>query len=134
MQWDHRLAIPTATVDADPIAAPAIITQERIVRLQPREPKAAAKSRRLIMGLHAPAAEWLGFEVWALDAADDDPDIKPAAQLWTLVWEGTVMGGEAVQSLEGVAATGLIVEGAYYIRIVQTGLTATRTLLIRATA
>jgi len=131
MRWDDRKLIPSATVDADPIATPAAVPIDRTFRMNDREPQSDALSRSLLVGLHAPAVEHLTFELYAMD--EEDEEAAWAARRWSLVASGAVQGGQVAQAVPVPGAAGFVAGGEFYLRVTVNGLTATRTLVLRAT-
>jgi len=131
MRWHHILEIPTATTDADPIAAPASVPAARLIDLRSRESNTMI-ANRLIVGLHAPAAEALTVEVYALDERDET-EKDPALLRWSLVGTFVVAGGTTAQSDLSAGPGGFVGGGRFYARITATSLTSTRELVFRAT-
>jgi hypothetical protein len=135
MRWDNRLEIPTATTDADPIAAPGTVPNARLFRLRFKESQSDHLSSRVIVGLQAPQAENVSWELYSLDSGDDEPNVvAAAARRWTLVASGAALAGGAVQqSRLGQASQGFVGGGTFYARVVDNNLTTTRDLVFRAT-
>lgn len=131
MKWDHRITIVNGATDADPIAAPQNVPNEKIIELRKREPNTSI-SNRLIMGLHAPTLETVDISVYALD--DDDIDAAPVDRRWNLVFSGTVAGGGVLQSDLATGAVGFVGGGLFYFRVTAETVAADRQLVVRATS
>jgi len=132
MRWDVRLSIPAATVDADPVAAPATVPAARLFHLRSRDSSGDEVSTRIVVGLQAPRSESLSWELWALDR--DDETAALAARNWSLVAIGAgLCGGSVQQTRLGQASEGIACESQFYLRIVNNGLSAARDVVIRAT-
>lgn len=125
------MTIVNGATDADPLAAPQNVPAAKLFELRKREPNTSS-SNRLIMGLHAPAAESADISVYALDAADIDAD--PINRRWNLVFSGTVDGGGVLQSGLATGATGFVSGGLFYFRVTAETITANRELVVRSTS
>lgn len=131
MKWDSILSIPTATTDADPIAAPGSVPTARLATFRPRAPDSSVLSTKLIVGLSAPAAENVTFIVYALDSRDENAALA-ARRYYQLFTVAALVGGTAVQINPTATGNPFVADGTFYIRITTNNLTTTRELCLRA--
>ena len=120
---------------ANPRTTPLGITEAQTFTLQDRDPLSSDRSSRLIVGLDAPVAETLDFEIWVLNSLDHIEGWKPAAgdRWYRCFISAGLAGGDLVQSRRSVAADAFAGGGRFYLRRTADALTGTRNVSIKAT-
>jgi len=130
MEWKAEVSVAAGVVKVDPRATPNLVAVADIVDLPERD-RSGRLCSRLVVGLDAPTAETVTFQVWALDSRDDaNPPV--ATDRWYLVFTATgLAGGGLMQTRLDQLAEGFVSGGRFYVRRTADTLAATRTVLLR---
>jgi len=130
MEWNAEVSVSAGVAKADPRANPASVAVEDIVDLPERD-RSGRLCSRLIVGLDAPTAETVTFEVWALDSRDT-ANPPAATDRWYIVYSGVgLAGGSVYQTRLDQVDEGFVSGGRFYVRRTADTLAATRTVLLR---